>query len=531
MNRLKAAEGVDMAVLDKAIAQLGLLYPGGVELPGLELVISEKLAPEEYLAQENTRGWTLVGGSPSALRQAVLRVARRSKAGLEPFPLPEVPGDQLAVRGVVEGFYGPLWKSEDRQAVMRTVARFGGTHYLYAPKADKSLRENWREPFKPAQLERVLTDARHATLLGLVFGVGISPGLDVVYDDPAEQERLVEKLLPLLQAGYTTVGVFLDDLDPHRTGAYDRNQFENLSHAQAFFLGGVMRQLRGRSWHGQLIACPTRYHGNPRHNQYTTGFGAHVPADVVRLWTGPKICSSHIGIRHTQAAGQVMNGPLLYWDNYPVNDASMVDDPHLGPLQNRSPYLGRYCLGALYNPAVQAHSGRIALGTCMNYAHGPHLYTPEESWEWAVCLEAGAEWLEPLRLLRAYSGRSPWQKEVSPAMASHAGIVGRYGVQAESATLWHLESFRQDAHTVIKFFDHHKAHPIAKDLAPWVKRLGLFECAAHELLDALAGHRLARNMEVVMAHLLQAERAPTNTCSNHLLTATQNMLRQMTELP
>ncbi len=49
-----------------------------------------------------------------------------------------------------------------------------------------------------------------------------------------------------------------------------------------------------------------------------------------------------------------------------------------------------------------------------------------------------------------------------------------------------------------------------------MKRLKLFENAAHEILDALAAEKVARKVETIMAHLIKASRAPTDTSGDYL---------------
>lgn len=53
-------------------------------------------------------------------------------------------------RGVVEGFYGPVWSPADRLGVLGAIAAADANAYLWAPKNDPWHRERWREPFPPA---------------------------------------------------------------------------------------------------------------------------------------------------------------------------------------------------------------------------------------------------------------------------------------------------------------------------------------------------------------------------------------------
>ena len=46
--------------------------------------------------------------------------------------------------GVIEGFFGAPWSHETRLALIEIWARLGMSSYIYAPKADRNLREGWR---------------------------------------------------------------------------------------------------------------------------------------------------------------------------------------------------------------------------------------------------------------------------------------------------------------------------------------------------------------------------------------------------
>lgn len=44
----------------------------------------------------------------------------------------------FAVRGVIEGFYDRLWTSPERERFASEMGALGFTHYVYAPKEDRS---------------------------------------------------------------------------------------------------------------------------------------------------------------------------------------------------------------------------------------------------------------------------------------------------------------------------------------------------------------------------------------------------------
>jgi hypothetical protein len=83
---------------------------------------------------------------------------------------------------------------------------------------------------------------------------------------------------------------------------------------------------------------------------------------------------------HVKKIAKQVGRPLILWDNYPVNDLSMKDELHLGPLQNRDARLPQAVYAYLNNPLVQEELSFIPLATCFDYASNPRAYRAEESW-------------------------------------------------------------------------------------------------------------------------------------------------------
>ena len=81
-----------------------------------------------------------------------------------------------------------------------------------------------------------------------------------------------------------------------------------------------------------------------------------------------------------RAIARRLKHPVLLWDNYPVNDLSMSDELHIGPLRGRDPELPSTVYGYLNNPLLQEELSFIPLSTCFDYAANPRAYDPELSW-------------------------------------------------------------------------------------------------------------------------------------------------------
>src|SRR5208283_5036806 len=100
----------------------------------------------------------------------------------------------FALRGVVEGFYGPPWSHADRLDVLRFEGQHGMNLYIYGPKDDPYHRKLWREPYPPEQLKRMGKLAGTAREYFVDLSFAISPGLSMIYSSESDFQTLSHKL-------------------------------------------------------------------------------------------------------------------------------------------------------------------------------------------------------------------------------------------------------------------------------------------------------------------------------------------------
>src|ERR1044072_6872852 len=82
----------------------------------------------------------------------------------------------LRCRGVVEGFYGPLWRHEDRGHLCENLRRWGMNVFVYAPKHDPFHRFRWEELYPREEMRRFRELGELAPRSGGMFSIAISPG-------------------------------------------------------------------------------------------------------------------------------------------------------------------------------------------------------------------------------------------------------------------------------------------------------------------------------------------------------------------
>ncbi|MCY0898882.1 MAG: beta-N-acetylglucosaminidase domain-containing protein [Firmicutes bacterium] len=300
------------------------------------------------------------------------------------------------IRGIVEGFYGDPWTKDERQQMMQILGGYGATHYLFGPKDEPGFRADWRTPFSREQLARFQEMLEAAEKAGLVLGFALSPGLDIDFGSGADLEALIAKFQQLARAGIPWLGLFWDDIDPDHSHR-DLERFPDPGHAQAWVTNQCREALATHALAEPWVFCPTEYWGR-QDSPYRRALRDALHPSVHVIWTGPGICSEAItGADAAQVSAQ-FGHPLVIWDNYPVNDADMVHELHLGPLEGRDTDVLAQVAGYLANPMDRPWASVIPLLTILRYLQDPTRYDPWKAWEEALRWW-GERFVEPLRQL------------------------------------------------------------------------------------------------------------------------------------
>ncbi|MFG1975765.1 beta-N-acetylglucosaminidase domain-containing protein [Nonomuraea fuscirosea] len=396
----------------------------------------------------------------------------------------------LPLRGTIEGFYGPPWTHADRMDHLRFSARHKLNAYVYAPKDDPFHRERWREPYPEEDLARLGELVAEAGRQHVRFVFALSPGLSMVYADPAERAALRAKAEQVWDAGVREYALLFDDIPPELSHARDRETFGTADGASASAHAAVCRDfaeefLLPRGASRPLTMVPTDYAGTGR-TAYRDRLAAELPADVLVWWTGSDVVVDEITTEEVTAAAGSYGHRLALWDNFPVNDFDF-DRVFLGPLTGRTTAPngplpeGAALEGITANPMVQAAASRIALTTVADYAWNLAAYDPARSHARAVRLVPGATELLPL--VQACSAWPPGADQ-SPALTALCAAAlddgsrsgQRAGSQAElRAELTRLAELPADV-----------PGRLATELARWVAAARDMGAAGLAALDLLA---------------------------------------------
>lgn len=380
-------EGEYKALAEQILADYGISASNGL---AVEIIISDsrkttyieslsRLTREKYFITVNNERIIIEASCRSGVFRALhtlgkLIVKGELRAGtLEDYPLFER-------RGYIEGFYGPTWKHEKRLSVMRLMAKYGMNTFYYAPKDDEYHRAKWNLPYPEKELSELkeLFDTAAENELNVCWCVG--PGLTFHYTSEADFEALIAKFRNVYSIGVRSFGLLLDDIANDFQYADDAEKYDGIVDAHIALVNKTYKALKSFDSEITLTVCPTQYFGDAA-DYYISKFGSGLPADVRIFWTGKEICSTFLTCRDADDFARSTNHKPLYWDNYPVNDAEMFNEMHLGAVRGRDKELFKHADGLISNVMEYAEASKIPLMTIADYLWNPIAYDPEKSLE------------------------------------------------------------------------------------------------------------------------------------------------------
>ena len=257
--------------------------------------------------------------------------------------------------GVIEGFYGKPWTWRERKANLLFLKKMGAQFYIYAPKSDAILREDWRKDWDKQTQKKLRGLRDYSASLGIDFGFGLSvSGIECTEKKEllTELKKKIEKINAIAP---DILCVQFDDLPGNA---------ENLAITQSELVNRVREWSTAR----RIILCPTYYSSSARLNEisgkmpanYWEDLGKNVLRDIDIFWTGKEICSeTYLNADLDDISTSLRREPFL-WDNYPVNDGDMASKLHLMPVF-RPAKLWPHISGIAINPMNEAFLSRIAL--------------------------------------------------------------------------------------------------------------------------------------------------------------------------
>lgn len=282
-------------------------------------------------------------------------------------PTPNSKSNGNFICGVVEGFYGRPWTTEQRKDLFQKLKRWGMDSYVYAPKDDYKHRAYWRELYTVEEGDHLSSLITAAKEHNIVFYYALSPGLDMTYSNPKEVAALKRKLEQVSQFGCDAFALLFDDIEPEMSKT-DKEVFQTFAHAQVSVTNEIFDHLNC----SRFLFCPTQYCStravpSVSNSEYLSTLGTKLGRNIDILWTGSKVISKTLTTESIQEITDVLRRPPVIWDNLHANDYDQKR-VFLGPYSGRSPELIPLLRGVLTNPNCEFHANAIAIHTLAHWS-------------------------------------------------------------------------------------------------------------------------------------------------------------------
>ncbi len=415
------------------------------------------------------------------------------------------------VRGYIEGFYGKPWKSEQRKEMLKLLALFGENTHYYAPKDDPYHRNKWRElyPEKDAlALKELLTVANEQYV---DFYYCIAPGLSMRYTSDEDFEALKNKTKQLFNMGISNFGLLLDDIPHNLFYEEDKRVYGNAVNAHVELVGKYFDFLKSLSDKCRLTVCPTAYHGKGTEAELTD-FASDISPEISVFFTGPDICSKELTVRDAEIFAENTKHKPLYWDNYPVNDAEMFMEMHIGPVIGREKELYNYSEGLISNCMEYFNCNKFPLITIASYLWAPESYDAEKAFSQAV------EFLLPPEEREAFILLSD-QFRTSCLHDENSRIMGEY--LSDAAVNFFTGNFRDGVRVISGFAEkinnavsvfRSNTSELYTELSRWIKKFYLMSDILNVSLECLNGADKKEEMRLMMEEYNESATVLTAFC-------------------
>lgn len=297
----------------------------------------------------------------------------------------------FAERGYIEGFYGNPWSFENRKMMIELLSFYGMNTHYYAPKDDPYHRDKWDELYPQKELSELSAMLEICKENFVDFYYCIAPGLSMQYSSEEDFEKLICKVNQLYDIGIRNFGLLVDDIPENLYFEKDKIAFDgDAVNAHIYLCNKFYSRIKALSSECKLTVCPLQYHGNGD-EYYISKLGKGLSGGIKLFWTGKNICSQEITVREAVIFEYSTNRKPLYWDNFPVNDAEMYNEMHIGYIDGREKDLYRYSEGIISNTMEYTLSSRIPLLTVCDYLWNPAAYNGFESWQKACEIILGED--------------------------------------------------------------------------------------------------------------------------------------------
>lgn len=294
---------------------------------------------------------------------------------IQPISIQDYP--TFPYRGVVEGFYGTPWSTEDRIRQIEFYGKVKANTYIYGPKDDPyHSSPNWRKPYPNDQAESIRKLVRAANANFVDFVWAIHPGKDIKWN-AEDRDNVLDKFEHMYDLGVRSFAIFFDDISGEGTNA----------HKQAALLNYLTEEfVQVKKDVKPLILTPTDYNKGwaaPGPDGYLSILGRELDPSVQVMWTGDNVMSDVTQSTADWVKERIQRPSLIWW-NFPVSDYQrnrLFLEPSYGLEENLN---AGDITGVLSNPMEHAEASKPAIYGVAHYAWNAKAYQPVAVWKQSI---------------------------------------------------------------------------------------------------------------------------------------------------
>ena len=384
----------------------------------------------------------------------------------------------VAVRGVVEGFYGQPWSHEARMSLIDFCSHHKLNTYIYGPKNDRYHRARWRQLYPETEARQLQSLVARAREKEVDFVWAVHPGDDIKWNEE-DRDKLVAKLESMYQLGVRAFAVFFDDIGKGKNAA---EQADLLNYINRNFI-----QAKGDV--RPLIMCPSDYNRSRWHPEtaYLETLGDKLDADIHIMWTGDRALSDITADNLTWVQTIFKRRPYIWW-NFPVTDFSN-DRILMGKVIGITPAIRTDASAFVSNPMEYAEASKLALFSVANYTWNINAYDAEASWQEGIrsLLPDAAEAFACFCRHSSATGTDHFPRPESECIRRAADRFVKQYTQSGNWQAEDMQTLKDEFDRMALAADELKlseSNPtLTHEIAPWITAFGLWAQMGQEALE------------------------------------------------
>lgn len=283
-----------------------------------------------------------------------------------------------ARRGVIEGFYGFPWTTEERIDMVEWGSKYKMNNFVFAPKDDEYHSAKWRELYPQEKLSEMKRLADAAKNNKVEFTWAIHPfmhGTPFNFDNYNDELNVVKaKFEQLYSIGVRSFALSADDIAvPNFEGDDAANK--KLEWFTTLALNHVKIAKDLLTWTNSLEEkvewqfIPTTYCGTNDEAQlaYLAEVGKALPQEFGQHWTGEQVYGTLSKSTIDDFKNRTDRLPV-FWLNSPVNDSFGVCENIFMPKMTVLNTDVEQIAGLLVNPSPYPEASKIAIYQALDYS-------------------------------------------------------------------------------------------------------------------------------------------------------------------